>query len=98
MYKSQGCGTVGREAVESIRQAPDMELAGVVRRAVDGNHADVPVVTRVEELGRVDAALLAVPSPLIPAAAPLYLQMGINTVDGYDIHGEACLLYTSRCV
>lgn len=86
-----GYGNVGREAVECIRQAPDMELAGLIRRAVNGNHADVPVVTRVEELGRVDAALLAIPSRLIPAAAPLYLQMGINTVDGYDIHGEAML-------
>jgi diaminopimelate dehydrogenase len=86
-----GYGNVGRETAECIRQAPDMELAGVVRRAVDGNPADLPVATRVEELGRVDAALLAVPSRLVPAAAPLYLQMGINTVDGYDIHGEAML-------
>lgn len=82
---------MGREAVECIRQAPDMELAGVVRRAPGGGPADVPVAVRVEDLGGVDTALLAVPSRLVPKMAPLYLQNGINTVDGYDIHGEAML-------
>ncbi len=86
-----GYGNVGREAVASIKQAPDMELAGVVRRAAGGKPADLPVATRVEELGPVDVALLALPSRLIPEAAPSYLQKGINTVDGYDIHGEAML-------
>ncbi len=86
-----GYGNVGREAVECIRQAPDMELAGVVRRNPGSGPADVPVVTCVEDLGGVDAALLAVPSRLVPKTAPFYLQKGINTVDGYDIHGEAML-------
>lgn len=84
-----GYGNVGREAVSCIRKAPDMEPAGVVRRAVDGSPADLPVVTRVEELGPVDAALLTIPSRAVPAAAPFYLQKGINTVDGYDLQGEA---------
>lgn len=84
-----GYGNVGREAVACIRDAPDMEPAGVIRRTVDGSPADLPVVTRVEELGPVDAALLTIPSRAVPAAAPLYLQKGINTVDGYDLPGEA---------
>ena len=87
-----GYGNVGREAVECIRQAPDMELAGVVRRAPRGSPADLPVAARVEDLGGVDAALLAVPSRLVPKMAPFCLQKGINTVDGYDIHGEAISL------
>ena len=86
-----GYGNVGREAVASIRQAPDMELAGVVRRALDGEPVGFPAATRVEELGPVDVALLALPSRLVPEAAPFYLQKGINTVDGYDIHGESML-------
>ncbi len=86
-----GYGNVGREAVECIRQAPDMEPAGVVRRVADGSAVGIPEVTRVEELGSVDVVILALPSRLIPAAAPLYLQKGFNTVDGYDIHGEAML-------
>ncbi len=86
-----GYGNVGREAVECIRQIPDMELAGVVRRIINGSPPDLTAVTRVEDLGRVDTAILALPSRLIPGAAPLYLQKGIHTVDGYDIHGEAML-------
>lgn len=86
-----GYGHVGREAVECIRQAPDMELAGLIRRARDKDPTDVPVATRVEKLGQVDVALLAIPSRLIPATAPFYLQKGISTVDGFDIHGEAML-------
>lgn len=86
-----GYGNVGREAVECIRQAPDMEPAGVVRRVADGSAAGIPEVTRVEELKPVDAVILALPSRLIPSAAPLYLQKGLNTVDCYDIHGEAML-------
>lgn len=87
-----GYGNVGREALECIKQAPDMEPAGVVRRAPGaGSKAGIPHVTCVEELGPVDTAILALPSRLIPAAAPLYLQKGLNTVDSYDIHGEAAL-------
>lgn len=85
-----GYGNVGREAVAAIERAPDMELAGVIRRS-RGGPADLPVATGAEELGQLDAVLLTIPSPLIPETAPLYLQKGINTVDGYDIHGAAML-------
>lgn len=86
-----GYGNVGREAVKCINQAPDLELAGVVRRAVKETGSPWPVVTRVEELGPLDAAILAVPSRQVPALAPFYLRKGINTVDGYDLHGEPML-------
>lgn len=86
-----GYGNVGREAVECVKQAPDMELAGVVRRSLQGSPAHLPVVTRVEQLERIDTAILTLPSRSIPAAAAAYLQRGINTVDGYDIHGEEML-------
>lgn len=86
-----GYGNVGREAVKCINGAPDLELAGVVRREVKESGAPWPVVTRVEELGPVDAAILAVPSRQVPLVAPLYLQKGINTVDSFDLHGEPML-------
>ncbi len=83
-----GYGNVGQEAVECIRQAPDMELAGAVEiRSVD--NPQIPVVNTIDCLGHVDVAILAIPSRDIPKVAPDYLARGINTVDGYDIHGAS---------
>jgi len=84
-----GYGNVGKEAVECIRQAPDMELAGVVRRTPNNVGLNCPVVTDVDELRKVHVAVLTIPSRLVPNLAPLYLKKGINTVDSYDIHGES---------
>ena len=86
-----GYGNVGREAVECINQAPDMELAGVVE-ICDVKAPNIPLVKDVDELdGKIDVAILTIPSRLIPDIAPSYLEKGINTVDGYDIHGESML-------
>ena len=86
-----GYGNVGKEAIECIRQAPDMELAGVVRRNPENPGLDCPVVSSVDELGKVDVAVLTSPSRQVPAIAPLYLEKGINTVDSFDIHGDPTL-------
>jgi diaminopimelate dehydrogenase len=83
-----GYGNVGKEAVECVKQAPDMELAGVVE-VLDVPNPGVPLVKRVEDLERVDVAVLTIPSRLVPKIAPSYLEKGINTVDGYDIHGDS---------
>lgn len=86
-----GYGHVGRCAVDAVQEAPDLELAGVVRRDPSdraGIDPSVPVVGHIRELGRVDAALLCVPTRLVPEAAERCLAAGINTVDSYDIHGE----------
>lgn len=83
-----GYGNVGQEAVECIKQAPDMELAGVVE-ILDVDDSRVPVVKNVDSLENVDVAVMAIPSRLIPKVAPEYLAKGINTVDGYDIHGDS---------
>ena len=86
-----GFGNVGREAVDCVNQAQDMELAGVVE-IYDVKASAVPVVKDVDELeGDIDVAILTIPSRLIPDVAPSYLERGINTVDGYDIHGESML-------
>lgn len=84
-----GLGNIGRFAVEAVRAAPDMELAGVVRRTKAAEEKEnFPVVTDVTELGQVDVALLCGPTRSIPETAPQYLERGIHTVDSFDIHGE----------
>lgn len=92
-----GFGHVGCGAVEAVQEASDMELVGVVlkddreiARACCALHS-VPVVKEVQELPKVDVAILAVPSRCVPEIAPEYLSLGIHTVDCYDIHGDAVL-------
>ena len=50
---------------------------------------NIPVVTDVGDLGRVDVALLCIPTRSVCEEAPKYLQKGICTVDSFDIHGDA---------
>jgi len=93
-----GYGNIGRFAVEAVREAPDMTLAGVVRRAdsVKGatppELAGVKIVDDVAKLGAgaraVDVAILCCPTRSVPETAPEYLKRGIHTVDSFDIHGE----------
>lgn len=83
-----GYGNVGQEVIRCVMEAPDMELAGVVRRDPGTESYPFPVVRDVTKLGPVDVAVLAVPSRLVPQMAPGYLKLGMNTVDSYDIHGE----------
>ena len=89
-----GYGNIGKYAVEAVRASSDMELAGVVRRKTSAGKipvelADVPVASDVRELGKVDVALLCGPSRNISETAEQYIALGINTVDSFDIHGDA---------
>lgn len=92
-----GFGNVGSAAVAAIKESPDMEVAGIILRnpakvpGVQKEVGDIPVVTDVKELGKVDVAVLGVASRAVPELAPKYLAMGINTVDSFDIHGEAVI-------
>jgi len=86
-----GYGNIGKYAIDAVSAAPDMELAGIVRRKESlGKHSDelagVKVAGDIKELLPVDAAILAVPSRSVSAEAKKYLEMGINTVDSYDTH------------
>ncbi|HQA60386.1 MAG: diaminopimelate dehydrogenase [Tepidanaerobacteraceae bacterium] len=89
-----GFGNVGREVFHAIEESPDMETAGIVIRnpkkiqATKKIVGDVPVTTDVRELGKVDVAVLSIPSRSIAEVAPRFLEMGINTVDSFDIHGD----------
>jgi len=82
-----GYGNIGRYAVQAVQAATDMELVGIVRRLGSGDLNGVPVVDDIAKLGKVDAALLCVPTRNIEETAQKYLSMGINTVDSYDVHG-----------
>jgi len=89
-----GYGNIGKYAVEAVCEAPDMELAGVVRRkssvnTIPAELTGVAVVSDARELGKIDVALLCCPTRSIPEMAEQYLALGINTVDSFDIHGDA---------
>lgn len=92
-----GFGNVGREVLPAVEESPDMEVAGIVLRnpkkidSVKKLVGDVPVVTDVAELGKVDAAILSIPSRSVPEVAPMYLKQGINTIDSFDIHGDSII-------
>lgn len=86
-----GYGNIGHAALEALCEAPDFEVAGVVRRNPaerDGIPESIPVVGSIKELGKVDVAILASPTRQIEKQAKEILAMGINTVDSFDIHGQ----------
>lgn len=87
-----GYGNIGKAVLEALEAAPDMECAGVVRRSVSaGNPEELSsykVVTDIDELGKVDVAILSTPSRKVEETAVKYLSKGISTVDSFDIHTQ----------
>lgn len=85
-----GYGNIGQYALQALEAAPDMEVAGIVRRrgAEDcpAELAAYKVVKHLSELDGVQVALLATPTRSVEQFAVEALEMGINTVDSYDIH------------
>ena len=83
-----GYGNVGKYAIEAVKAAGDMELLAVIRRNPEGKEImGVKVVADVSELDeKPDVAILCTPTRSVPEQAKKYLEMGINTVDSYDIH------------
>ncbi|MBP6230793.1 MAG: diaminopimelate dehydrogenase [Paludibacteraceae bacterium] len=89
-----GYGNIGRFALDAVQAAPDMELMGIVRRASSIATAPnelngIQVVSNIDELGKVDVAILCGPTRSIPETALALVKKGICTVDSFDIHGEA---------
>ena len=87
-----GYGNIGRYALEALQEAPDFEIAGIVRRR---GAEDCPkelegycVVKDIRELENVDVAILATPTRSVEAYAKKILALGINTVDSFDIHTQ----------
>ena len=88
-----GYGNIGKGVYEAVCAAQDMECAGVVLRdstkaAEKGVPIGLKIVQNISDLGKVDVAMLCVPSRSVPEEAEKLLSMGINTVDSYDIHGD----------
>ncbi len=86
-----GYGNVGKSALAAVSAAADMQVAGLIRRAAkrpDDIAGDVPVVDCLQDLGHVDAAVLAVPTRRVPEYAEQLLELGVNTADSFDLHGD----------
>ncbi|MBR4994646.1 MAG: diaminopimelate dehydrogenase [Alistipes sp.] len=84
-----GYGNIGKYVVEALEAAPDFEVAGIVRRAssvAENNDNKYPVVSSLEQLDKVDVAILCTPSRLVEKSAETALKLGISTVDSFDIH------------
>ena len=85
-----GYGNIGRYTVQALEAAPDMEIAGIVRRsgAQDKPRELEPyvVVNDIAQLQDVDVAVLVTPTRSVEEHALRCLSLGINTVDSFDIH------------
>ena len=85
-----GYGNIGSFCAQAVQAAPDMDLVGIIcPEAKTLSLTGIKVVEQLEELGnaKIDVAILCVPSRLVTKVAPKYLELGINTVDPYDVHG-----------
>ena len=94
-----GYGNIGKYTLEALIEAPDFEIAGIVRRrgAEDcpKELAEYKVVKDISELEDVDVAILATPTRSVEAYAKAILARGINTVDSFDIHTQIVQLRRS---
>ncbi|MGI6572163.1 MAG: diaminopimelate dehydrogenase [Fermentimonas sp.] len=93
-----GYGNIGKFVVEALQVAPDFDIAGIVRRDASNVPAELEayeVVSHVSHLKSVDVAILCVPTRKVEAYAIECLELGINTVDGFDIHGQIVPLRAS---
>lgn len=85
-----GYGNIGKYVIESLIDAPDFEIAGIVRRNATNVPAELKgfeVVTSISQLSAVDVAILCTPTRSVEKFARECLALGINTVDSFDIHG-----------
>ncbi len=88
-----GYGNIGKSTLEAIQATPDFELAGVVRRQVSVANTPaelngIKIVDNIKKLDDIKVAILCTPTRSVPEFAKECLEMGINTVDSYDIHSS----------
>lgn len=86
-----GYGNIGKFALQAVQAAPDMELVGIVRRDANNIPAEltnIKVVNDIDQLGKIDVAILCGPSRSVPETASALLAKGICTVDSFDIHTD----------
>ena len=94
-----GYGNIGKYALEALLEAPDCEIAGIVRRHGAENCPreleGYKIVKDISELTDVDVAILATPTRSVETHAKACLALGINTVDSFDIHTQIVQLRRS---
>lgn len=87
-----GYGNIGKYSLAALEEAPDFEVAGIVRRNGDADKpselSNYKVVKNIKELDNVDVAILATPTRRVEEYAKECLALGINTVDSFDIHTQ----------
>jgi len=89
-----GYGNIGKCVLEALEVAPDFEIAGIVeisdavRKNIPSTGQTYTITDSLAKLDKVDVVILALPSRQVEAFAKEALSMGINTVDGFDIHGQ----------
>jgi len=84
-----GYGNVGKAAIQSVQEEPDMELIGVVEPLdVIKDRKDLKIVKNISELDNIDVAIICAPSRMVQKIATEIISCGINTIDGFDIHTE----------
>src|SRR5688500_17149877 len=81
-----GFGRLGRACALALREADDLALAGVVRRpgalmTLPDPLGEIPVVTHVRDLKRVDRALVCVPAGNVLGVARELLQARIPVIE-----------------
>lgn len=93
-----GYGNIGKYVLESLETANDFEIVGIVRRDITKVPVELSgykVVTSISELENVDVAFLSTPTRSVESFAKECLQLGINTVDSFDIHSKIVQLRES---
>lgn len=84
-----GYGNIGQFVLDALVASSDFEVAGIVRRDASNVPDELKkykVVSSITDLDNVDVAVLCSPSRMVEKIATECLQLGINTVDSYDIH------------
>ncbi len=90
-----GWGRLGKACAEALHDAPDLALAGIVRRAeaLAASPASplrgVACVSHISELEAVDAVLLCVPTEAAPGVAREMLQSRLPLVECASFEGDA---------
>ena len=85
-----GYGNIGRFVIEALQEAPDFEIAGVVRRDCTDIPEELKSLHVTNNLAQLDAdvAILCTPTRKVEEYAMQALALGMNTVDSYDIHSS----------
>lgn len=83
-----GYGNIGKFVLDVLIEAPDFEIAGIVRRDVSNVPEELKGYKVVSDLKDVDAdvAILCTPTRKVEEYAKYALSLGMNTVDSFDIH------------